>query len=454
MKALFSLVLLVLGACTSSSEPPLPSEPDPPLFAPPTGGCGLPEYELVDDPALGEIVAWELAPEATLPAAGIDVLLAAGGVTEFSPVAYGVRTYRVRYRTQDKGALVEASALISFPTLDGAWPVSAPTVLWGHPTVGFRDQCAPSALGVEGAAANLLLSSMGYAVAAPDYLGMVGFGEPSGELHPWIVPEPTALATLDGLRALFRFSDARLDPLNNVVADRRVVGWGASEGAFATLWADRYADYLPQAQIIGVVAAVPPSDLVGMAIDATNPQLAGGGLIDASAGLVGVMTANHVWNEGPEPLHALFATEIADALPDALQCDDGDLLDDVTELEQAFTPLVLDNAPDAWGEPWSCYLTRGSLGRTNIPRTGDAPVLFIIAGADELTVARAQREDVPRLCAQGYQLDVIECADAGHVDGAALSLPQQIAWVKARFDGDSLASDLCVLRPPVDCSAR
>ncbi len=101
---------------------------------------------------------------------------------------YDVQTWRIRYTTQDRGRAVEATMLLSFPL--GAGEV--PTFAWLHGTTGFTDACAPSAMGIEGGAFNLLFASLGYVVVAPDYLGMNGFGEPADALHPYLVPEATA----------------------------------------------------------------------------------------------------------------------------------------------------------------------------------------------------------------------------------------------------------------------
>ncbi len=436
------LPLLALFACAVPFEEP--------VYVPdlPTGGCGLPDYDWAPLATMGELVAWERLDAYSLDAAQIEAMLSLAGVEAFRPVLYGVRVYRIRYLTQDKGEIVEATGLISFPEVDVAQTV--PTVLWTHPTMGFRDECAPTAQGLAGVAANLLVSSQGYAVAAPDYLGMAGWGEPSGRLHPWVVPEPTAIASLDALRALWRFTDTRLDPSVRAVPERRVIGWGASEGGFAALWADRYAAYLPEAELVATVAVVAPTDLLGMATHATNH------FASATAGLVGVLTANHDWYEGAAPLSDALVPALADALPDALTCSDGGLFDAASGVEDVFSPDFLASAQvGAWDDldPWRCYLEQATLRRSAVPRGGDGPVLFVIAGADDLVVAEVERADVPLLCDAGYTLDVLECADASHVDGAARSLPYQLEWVRDRFAGLPVHDATCVLPESIDCDA-
>ena len=74
-------------------------------------------------------------------------------------------------------------------------------------------------------------------VVAPDYFGMNGWGEGSDMTHPYGVAEPTAIASLDSLRAVMDLSKIRDIPVPD--KDKLVI-WGASEGGFAALWSDRF----------------------------------------------------------------------------------------------------------------------------------------------------------------------------------------------------------------------
>ena len=58
-----------------------------------------------------------------------------------------------------------------------------------------------------------ILSSLGYITIAPDYIGMLGFGEPSpeGSIHPYLIAAPTALASLDAVRAALAYLAADPD---------------------------------------------------------------------------------------------------------------------------------------------------------------------------------------------------------------------------------------------------
>ena len=78
---------------------------------------------------------------------------------------------------------------------------------------------------------------------------------------------------------------------------------------------------------------------------------------------------------------------------------------------------------------------------------------MILAAKDELTIAEPAREDAEALCEQGYAIELIECADADHVDGAIDTITTQIAWANQRATGVPLDDHVsCALPDPVDCA--
>ncbi|HEY0136786.1 MAG TPA: lipase family protein, partial [Nannocystis sp.] len=215
------------------------------------GGCGLPEYPLVATADMGQVLDHAFVIE--FEPATIDALLEGQGFGALTPVKYGARVYKIRYVTQDRGEAVEATGFVSLPV--GATVEERPVVLWAHGTTGFTDKCAPTAA-ADGYVVPALLAALGYVSVAPDYLGMNGWGAASGFIHPYIVPEPTAIATLDSLRALARFGVDTGEEMS-ATPGKDIILFGASEGGFATLWADRYAPfYAPEFKILANVASV------------------------------------------------------------------------------------------------------------------------------------------------------------------------------------------------------
>ena len=164
----------------------------------PTSSCGLREYEFLPTESMGEIVSIQDREDLSLEVEALQALVSNFDLPLPSP-QYSVQTFYIQYKTQDKGEEVLATGLVSVPIREGD---DIPILLWEHPTMGFTDECAPTALGVIGAAYPVLFASLGMAVVAPDYLGMSGWTGSSDTLHPYIVAEPTAVASLDSLRAL------------------------------------------------------------------------------------------------------------------------------------------------------------------------------------------------------------------------------------------------------------
>lgn len=450
--ALLSILLAATSACGSDDEPVAPVDTRPQLV---TGGCGTPAYSLLPFQAMGRIVDWEYMTGLSVNADLINGLLESEGVQGIPPATYGVKVYRIRYITQDKGKEVETTGLISYPNVEE--PASFPTVLWAHGTSGFTDSCAPSAAGFEGALGNILLSSQGYVVAAPDYLGMNGMGAPAGFLHPYLQAEATAIASLDSLRALERFENGEGDTELLARHGRQTVLWGGSEGGFAALWADRYwKGYGPDLDLVGTIAIVPPTDLLALArkaVDSPRPT---------TGALAAALISLNQWHGDLAPVSDVITDDpphnLATKLPElmATQCGDGDAFDDITQVDQVYQQSYIDAVlAGEWDavEPWSCYLRLGTLNQTAIERGHDTPVFYIVSGADELVVADTQREDFPVLCGLGYRMDYYECAGASHTEGAVNSLPVQLGWAKKRLAGEPLGDTVCQLLPAQNCDA-
>ena len=145
----------------------------------PTSSCGLEEYSFLPTDDMGAIVAIEDRPELSL---GLDAIesLVSNFDLPLPPPQYSVQTYYIQYRTQDKGKEVLATGMIALPEREGE---NIPILLWEHPTMGFADECSPTAIGVVGAAYPILFASLGMAVVAPDFLGMSGWRGSSEQLQ-------------------------------------------------------------------------------------------------------------------------------------------------------------------------------------------------------------------------------------------------------------------------------
>ncbi len=135
---------------------------------------------------------------------------------------YGVRTYRLVYRTVDPlGRPTTASGLLALPISNRT---TLRTVSFAHGTEVFKGD-APST-STDGFLTDpaITFASAGYAAVAPDYLGL-GLGP---GLHPWMDVRSETTASLDLLRAARSFVAATGRHLA-----RDVLVTGFSQGASA-----------------------------------------------------------------------------------------------------------------------------------------------------------------------------------------------------------------------------
>ena len=412
------------------------------------GGCGLPPYAMLDAADMGEVLDHEMVVE--FDAETINGLLESQGFGMLVPVEHGARVYKIRYITQDRGEAVEATAFVSFPML--AAPEERPVIMYAHGTTGFSDKCAPTADPM-GFAVPMILAALGYVAVAPDYIGMNGWGDPAASLHPYIVPEPTAIASLDSLRALSRFA-ADSGEAVPATPGGDIVLFGISEGGFATLWADRYAPfYAPEFKISANVASVPPTD--AFALTAHGTTVFG----PTTGALAAAVVGGHMWHRLETPLSEVLsddpAFDVSVELPKMMAetCDIA-IPDTITKTNQVYQQAFIDalaaDDVDALGEV-GCILERATLRTSKIPLEVATPTLVVLGEADDLVYTPVVRVDLPKLCDAGYVIDHFECAGAGHVEAATDSIPFVLNWVEARLEGAAI-SEPCVIHEAVDCS--
>lgn len=413
----------------------------------PVGGCGTPPYEWLPSDGMGEIIDFEQVIELDAPT--ITDLLDQAGFSALGAADFGARVYKIRYVTQDRGEKHETTGFVSFPLTPEQ--EERPVVVWAHGTSGFSDACAPTR-DPQGFQVPLILAAKGFVSVAPDYIGMNGWGPASNRLHPYIVPEPTAIATLDSIRALYQMAADNLD-LPSVPGDD-VVLFGASEGGFATLWADRYAPhYAPELNIIANVAAVPPTDTVGLTEHGATVFGPTTGAL--AAALVGGWDWSGRRHDLAEVLSSGPPMDVATELPMMMETKCNlSLPAELTATDQVYTQSFIDAVVardwEALGD-WGCFLRQSSLGDSEVPLLKATPTLIQLGEADDLVYTPVVRDDLPRLCEQGYQLQHIECAAAGHSESVLQAVPFIVKWVNSRIAGEPLA-DVCEIQKPTDCS--
>ncbi|MEZ5141938.1 MAG: lipase family protein [Acidimicrobiales bacterium] len=115
-----------------------------------------------------------------------------------SPPPMAARAWVVDFRSEGATGPTAQRAMLVVPMREP--PADGfPLIVWGHPTKGSADRCAPS---VQGPATIPLIDGFvqeGYAVVAPDYEGLAAEGP-----HPYLVGVSEGHAMLDAARAATR----------------------------------------------------------------------------------------------------------------------------------------------------------------------------------------------------------------------------------------------------------
>ncbi len=414
--------------------------------------CGAASYRWLRDPSLGTIT--RTASGITFTRATLRALAAGANLPAALVLRSDVRAEVVGYTTQDRGRLLEATALVAWPTnLDA--PTRVPTLLYLHGTAGFTDACAPSS----GSDTRLLaaaLASTGYVVVAPDYIGMRNGGAPTGFLHPYLVGEATAIASLDGVRAAARHVAAQG---SNTCPDGRFASLGASQGGHAVLWVDRLQPYYAREWThVGAVATVPPADFVGEVLRAL------GTTVLATANTAAFYAAAAPWYGLGARLGEVFLPPYVTSLPAVLatSCNPGDSFTSATA-ETVFTASLRSSAATAAGfvgsGPWACMAAQNGLTTTDVPRIANTQpgygILYVTGGSDALVHTPTERAAFTSLCtAQSMPLQYLECAGASHTQTTGWALPEIMTFLGDRFAGRALdAARTCQLADASRCSA-
>lgn len=413
--------------------------------------CGQDAYTWLTDAAnLGEITA--IGAEKDFAKGLIESVLAQQNVNAPREVAHDTHVVQFSYVTQDRGETVEASAMVAYPT--DRQPEDGPreVLLFLHGTTGFTDACAPSSQ-LTSQALVALLASFGYFVVAPDYIGLKGVGEPTGFLHPYLVGQPTAIASLDAVRAA---SKLPADKRGEWCLQPRVAVFGGSQGGHAALWVDRLAPYYAREfEMLGTVATVPPSDLLGQ-MDRALEQL-----VSATGNTVAFLGSTAGWYGYQDRLDEVFVSPLDTEVPDALGggCDFDNVMPDPQSTADIFQQPLIDAAQNdtlASVDPWGCITAENGLTTTSVariePESDSYGIMFVLGENDNLVNSPIERDAFEELCGQGMKMEFLECAGAGHGETSFFAMPEILDFLDARLAGETFNSaDICQLSDPVQC---
>jgi predicted esterase len=193
-------------------------------LAAPQSGCSSPDKEpvvpaqaqrtcLIRSEFIGEYTPAQIkARYNTIPQVGL--------LTQYS-----VKAYKLVYLTTNTdGKEIQASGAVLIPVTTKALPILSQQ----HGTIQ-NDQSAPSYYGTntEAWSFGTVLSSTGYVVSAPDY---IGYGASNSVPHPYQHAQSLATASADMLRAVKEFCKQ-----NSVNLNSQLFLAGYSEGGYATM---------------------------------------------------------------------------------------------------------------------------------------------------------------------------------------------------------------------------
>lgn len=399
-------------------------ETDAVADAPPR--CGTTSAWLRSD-RLGEVVTRD--PGTAYSIALLRGLAAGAGVTLPRDPQHAVVTETLAYVTQDRGVLVQSSALIAYPSDLGA-RAELPILLVLHGTSGFRAGCGPTTDTASQALA-ALLASYGWIAIAPDYLGMESLGEPYGAIHPYLVGEATAIASLDAARAASRVV---AEDRGALCASAEVAVFGGSQGGHATLWVDRLAPYYArELELLGAVATVPTADVVGQAERALTS------VVPATSNFAAMLATQAPWYGAEDALSSIFAPPYDVDVPAALAASCSASPEVPATLDALFTTSFLDAVAGDGVEavaPAGCWLRESSLTASSVPRLGGDPpgygILWVVGAEDTLIHPPIERAAYDALCAAGTPLAYLECEGASHTEASVWSIPELLEFLDAR----------------------
>jgi dienelactone hydrolase len=462
-RSLVAMFILTLGAagCGNSAEGGGPDDLGGgpadmggyPIWSPASPAiCGQPAYTWQPSSKVGSIYEYSknLLPEPKFFIQGLEVAAFLGSqLNVHHAVSYDVQTSKIRYQTQDRGQLVDATAMVSFPS--GASGNSFPVLLFLHPTLGYTDDCAPSKKSGDPTAPmtifSLIAASAGYIAVFPDYLNQRSLGAASQHVTPYLLMEPTALASLDAVRA----AQAYVSSHESLTATNDVYVWGHSQGAQAVEYVTALQPlYAPELTIKAAAAVSPPSDLQASA----KANFAG----PAPTYNLGEAIA-YAWadyydiSQVPTALVSPWDTSAPDELKNYCNTSYNDPIKSVTDPTKVFTAAFLGEFNgDSKTQPWDCWLHYNNPATMDPAMPTNVPLLYVTGEKDTTVIPSANDPVIARWCSQGVPVRYLQCSGADHVHTIAVSVDDVLTFFDNRRAGNGLGTD-CQPKPPTKCAS-
>lgn len=350
-----------------------------------------------------------------LPAFALRAIVKAADLPERIDVDHGATLYRVLYlTTQYDGRVVEASALVAFPH-GGA---SDRLVVYQHGTTTSRRGVPSEPGSQEGLPVAIGTAGQGFALCAPDY---VGLGE-SRELHPYLYQPTTVETALDLIRATRTLGEHLKGS-----APSRLFLTGFSQGGQATFSLLRKLELEPEEDLpVEVVAAAP----VAGAFDLRN--------ISLPQALTGETDSHELYLGYIVTAYArVYDLPISTALREPYATDLPRVFDGEHDVEQVFEALpelpremFSDEFLKAYDESGDHWLLDAFEENSIEPWAAKAPIRAYYGDADvDVLPAEALRAE-STMSALGADISAISVGPYGHDESALHALPRAFAWFR------------------------
>lgn len=414
--------------------------------------CGQTPYQWQPTAGMGTVLEYSrnLLPVLKLVISGLEVAAFLGAqLNVHHSVNYDVQTAAIRYQTQDRGQLVDATAMVTWPKATGK---QFPVLLFLHPTLGYTDGCAPSAKSADLTAPmtifSLIAASAGYVAVFPDYLNQRSLGQTSTKVTPYLLLEPTAIVSLDAVRAAQKYVAAH----ETVTATNDVYVWGHSQGAQAVEYVTALQPlYAPEFSIRAAAAVSPPSDLR----ESAKQNFAG----TAPTYNLGEAIA-YTWSDYYSgaalttallpPWDGLALTELKNYCNSSYN----DPIKAVTDPAKIFTPMFLDTLlRGQMNEPWSCWLHYNNPATMTPAMNPSVPLLYVTGDKDTTVPPPANDPVSAKWCGQGVKIQYLQCSGADHVHSLTNSVDDVLKFFEDRQAKLPLPSDVCQSKPAVRCAS-
>lgn len=280
----------------------------------------------------------------------LQLSAAVAGLNEFQDIIqYGIKTYKLTYKTSYKNETIEASGLLFVPQ---EYPGEAPLLSLQHGTTFLKDQAPSVTSGITGVE---FFAATGYIGIMPDF---IGYGSSSDKFHPYYDYNHSAYAVIDMIKAAKEFLTEEEIKFND-----KLFLTGYSEGGYVTLAAAKEIELnVSDLTVTAVAAGAGGYHLENMFDHILNTTEYG----DPSY-IAFVVMAYNITNDWNKPLSYFFTNVYAEALSEYMDGEhsggfiDSKLTDNIEELfnadfysgiknseEEEFKDALIANSVAGW----------------------------------------------------------------------------------------------------------